>query len=79
MRHKADPNHPFYDRLNELVKQKISSDGKSPTSISIEMQMHTTLFWSYLDRKCMPSVESLEKMADYFGVTTDYLLGRKGE
>lgn len=79
MRHKADPNHPFYDRLNELVKQKISSDGKSPTGISIEMQMHSTKFWRYLDRKTMPSVESLEKMADYFGVTTDYLLGRKGE
>ena len=26
----------------------------------------------------MPSVEMLEKIADFFGVSTDYLLGREG-
>lgn len=27
----------------------------------------------------MPSVEMLEKIADFFGVSTDYLLGREGK
>lgn len=27
----------------------------------------------------MPSVEMLERIADFFGVTTDYLLGRDGK
>lgn len=27
----------------------------------------------------MPSVEMLEKIADFFGVSTDYLLGRDGK
>lgn len=27
----------------------------------------------------MPSVEMLEKIADFFNVTTDYLLGREGK
>ncbi|MCV5935179.1 helix-turn-helix domain-containing protein, partial [Escherichia coli] len=32
---------------------------------------------SYFEKgKKSPGLESLEKIADYFGVTTDYLLGR---
>lgn len=27
--------------------------------------------------ECEPSASSLEKIADFFGVTTDYLLGRE--
>lgn len=27
-------------------------------------------------RKCSPTVEKLEKVADFFGVSVDYLLGR---
>ncbi|WP_342515448.1 helix-turn-helix transcriptional regulator [Sutcliffiella sp. FSL R7-0096] len=33
----------------------------------------------YQWKKRTPSLEKLQKVADYFGVSTDYLLGRKTE
>ena len=76
MKNKVNENHPFFKRFSVIVKQKISSDGKSPLCMANEMSISKASFWRYVDSKAMPSIEILEKIADYFDVSTDWLLGR---
>lgn len=66
------PVMPFSQRLNELLRA-------SNTSL-YALQKHTQLSWSVISRwrsgASNPSLYNLVKVAEYFDVTVDELLGR---
>lgn len=60
----------FYDRFLNLCNQK----GMSPSAVTRENGLNNSISTAW-KRGAMPSGENLQKLADYFGVTVDYLLG----
>lgn len=60
----------FYERFTALCKAK----GVSPSAVaeSIGINRTNVSFWK---KGSMPSSGNLQKLADYFDVPTDYLLG----
>lgn len=77
MKSEVDRQHLFFERVAILVKSAKTHNGKSVKEISAETKIMRSTLYNYLGRLYMPSVTALEKLADYFGVTTDYLLGRE--
>jgi len=59
-------------RLNELIRLT----EKPVRVIEIEMGVKEGLIHTYTSGRSVPGGVLLIKFADYFGVTTDYLLGR---
>ena len=76
MRAKANPEHPFFVKINQLVNEKLQNENKSIRGIAAKMKLHPYVLWSAINKKTMPTVEHLERMADYFNVSIDWLLGR---
>lgn len=62
----------FFDRFKELSMFK----GKSTTAIGEELGINksTVSYWRN-NPKAAPKLEALQQLADYFNVSTDYLLG----
>lgn len=60
----------FYDRFLELCKERGVSPSAAARSIGV-----ATANATYWKRGSIPKGETLQKLADYFGVTVDYLLG----
>lgn len=60
----------FYDLFCELCKQK----GISVTKATVEIGLSRTIGTKWKRTGATPNGETLNKIADYFGVTTDYLL-----
>lgn len=60
----------FYDRFKELCDAKGVSCNKAAVQIGLSNATPTT--WK--KRGLTPKGDTLSKIADYFGVTTDYLL-----
>lgn len=60
------------ERLKELRKQK----GKSQEEVANELNISRAAYSSYENGTREPSNEVLLKIADYYRVSTDYLLGR---
>lgn len=58
------------DRIRALSKAK----NKSLKDVGLETGIGENAIYRW--RKQLPKIENLEKVADYFGVSTDYLLGR---
>ena len=61
----------FYDRFTQLCKEW----GKSPSAVARESGIHKTAPTSW-KRGIYPSQKSVRKLAAYFNVSEDYLLGR---
>ena len=61
----------FYDRFVELCKTKRMSPAAVARDIGLSNSSTTT--WK---RGAIPKGETLQKLADYFGVSVDYLLGK---
>lgn len=60
----------LYERIDELAKkQKISV-----FDLSLKLGMGRNAIYQW--KKSVPNVEAVQKVADYFNVTVDYLLGR---
>jgi len=57
-----------------LIKQLAKKQGKSLSSIALELGFSEKIF--YIWQKTNPKAVDLAKVADYFGVSVDYLLGR---
>lgn len=49
---------------------------KKLTEVSEEMKVSKATISNWESGRKIPSIEAVEKLADYYGVTTDYLLGR---
>lgn len=62
----------FHDRLNELIKQKDITRNK--LLMKLKLNKSSILMWE--KRNSIPKQATLEKIADYFNVSTDYLLGK---
>lgn len=61
----------LYERLTKLIEET----GKSMNQIETELNYPRNTLQSY--KRSKPSAKRLEEIAKYFGVSTDYLLGRK--
>jgi transcriptional regulator with XRE-family HTH domain len=62
----------FLDRFNNLVKLK----GITINQALIDIGLNTSSFVNWKQRGTVPSGETLIKIADYFKVSVDYLLGQ---
>ena len=63
----------FYDKYCELCKQK----GISPSAAAIEMGINKGTVSIWKSKGTTPQTAILSKIADYFGVSVDYLLGNE--
>lgn len=62
----------FSDRIKELRE----AHGLSQDAVGKIIGVKRYSVYAYEKGKCYPDVEHLMALADYFDVTTDYLLGR---
>ena len=58
-------------RLSELRKAR----GITQQRVAVDLGMEQTSISAYEAGKYLPTVDALVKLADYFNVSTDYLLG----
>lgn len=61
----------FYDLFNELCQKK----GVSVTRAALDMGLSKSHPTAWKKRGLTPNGDTLNKVADYFSVSTDYLLG----
>ncbi|MCR4719205.1 MAG: helix-turn-helix domain-containing protein [Firmicutes bacterium] len=62
----------FLQRLNNLISEK----GITRNKLLLDLQLGKKSFVNWEQRSTIPSGETLLKIANYFGVSVDYLLGR---
>ncbi len=60
-------------KLKELREQKKTS----AKSVAESLNMPYTTYRNYETERNEPTIESLIKLADYYNVTVDYLIGRE--
>lgn len=65
----------FYDRFKQLCDQKGVSCNKAALEIGLSNATQT----KWKKTGATPRGDTLDKIAAYFGVTTDYLLGKEPE
>jgi transcriptional regulator with XRE-family HTH domain len=63
----------FYDLFCRLCQEK----GVSPTRATIEIGLSRTIGTKWKKTGATPQGDTLQKIADYFGVSVDYLLGNE--
>ena len=78
MSEKRYENHPFRERFKHLLFTAYKVQGLSARKIANEIEIDPSAFTNYCTGRTLPIAENLIKIADYFGVSTDYLLGRAG-
>ena len=61
----------FADRLSELIFDR----KKTVREVAQETDIGKSTVYEYLSGRKMPTLRNLVKLADYFGCSTDYLLG----
>ena len=60
-------------RINELLK----SEGLNQSKLANGIGVNQSTVCNWLNGKKEPSIESIWKLADFFDVSVDYLIGRK--
>ncbi len=65
----------FGDKLKQLLDDK----NETQTSLSNYLHVERNTVSSYVNNKRQPNFDTLKKIAKYFNVTTDYLLGSNVE
>ena len=65
----------YAERLRELMKEQ----GLNQVKLAERVGVKQNTISAWLLKKKEPSLTSLWLVADYFGVDTDYLIGRKGD
>lgn len=78
MKHPDYIDTVFCERLNKLVISAQMVQKKTIAELASELDINVGTLNGYRYGRALPTVESLLKLADYFGVSTDYLLGREG-
>ena len=58
----------------ERIKKLSDQQGISVSKVALDLGFSENLFYQW--KTASPKSDRLEKVADYFGVSTDYLLGR---
>lgn len=69
---------PFFERFDKLLIYAQMIQKKSLRTIGEEAGLGFNALVNYKYRKTLPTATNLVKLAEYFGVSTDYLLGREG-
>jgi len=65
----------FIERLNNLLEER----GISANKMSKDLGLGSSAYTHWKNRGNLPSGDVIQKLADYFDVSTDYLLGRTDE
>ena len=65
----------FLEIFSQLKRERDINDRQFALASNIPYS--TVRGWTY--QKKLPDIEGLVKIADYFGVSTDYLLGRSND
>ena len=68
----AEPQAGFHARLDGLAKES----NVKYSQIAHKMPFSKNFFYEWQRVKTLPSLDYLRALADYFGVSVDYLLGR---
>lgn len=63
----------FYDTFIQLC----NSVNKSPSAVVMELGMNKSAVTNWKNRQTPPRDATLQKLAEYFGVSVDYLLGKE--
>ena len=74
--------HKVIDQLNieeRMIVYGIFFENKTQTQMAAVFEISARQYQNYEGGGHYPDVPGLMKMADYFGVTTDYLLGRSDQ
>lgn len=66
------PPQPFQNRLRLVMQETHTSQYR----IEKDLKISGESVYSWLQGETLPTVESLDKLADYMDVSVDYLLGR---
>lgn len=64
----------FSERLSKLIKAKIKDKGKDKVSKRLGVSNRVIELWAA--QQSRPDIDRLPMLADYLGVTVDYLVGR---
>lgn len=75
MKNKVNKNHSFFDRFEQLMEEK-EKKGLGIRAAAFYCGVCPNTICEYRARRHLPNAEQLEKLADYFRVSTDWLLGR---
>ena len=62
--------------INKIF-ELINSKGMSVNSFAVDCKINTMLFSHWKKGRQKPSIDALIKIADYFNVSIDYLVGRE--
>lgn len=65
--------------LNENIRKLRESFGLSQVDLAKKLNVSKQCVSNWENDNVQPSIEMLEKLSDFFKVTTDYLLGRISE
>lgn len=68
-------NDPFPTRLRGLIEEK----GVTQVALASLLGISRQSFSAYCDGSTQPNIEKTIKLAEYFGVTVDYLYGLSNE
>ena len=60
----------------EKIQDLITKNNLSAYKLSLEIGLNKTFLTDWKNGKAKPSADALHKLADYFNVSVDYLLGR---
>lgn len=61
----------------QIIVKLLSQKGVSAAKMCNELGFSSGLFYQWKKGPQKPSIEKLTKMAEYFNVSTDYLLGKE--
>jgi transcriptional regulator with XRE-family HTH domain len=78
MAEKRYENHPFRERFKHLLSTAYEMRGLTSVKIAQDIGVCWSTMCYYKSGRTLPTAENLIKIADYFGISTDYLLGREG-
>ena len=65
----------FYERYCELCRER----GKSPSGVAVDVGISKSAVSTWKNKGRIPKMEQLQKLADYFHVSVDYLVGNVNE
>ena len=70
-------NAALAQRIGGIFDELISESGKSKSEVARDLNIEPPQVTRIIQGTRYPSLELLIDIADYFGVSTDYLLGRE--
>ena len=62
--------------ISKILKEERKKRGYTQEEISKILNITRNAYTMYETNKSMPTIETIVKLAEYYNVSTDYLLGR---